>query len=208
MGTAWKNNGGAVRAVLCHDIDLTTVLLTGAQFRHGAIAHSLQCFWNGDGVLPRVQHAGDTAHRVGMSLADTPPPEGVILSFGQDHGAVEPHEREQTRGPSAGNQGHMPGFPGGSVHVREVLRDTGVGVKAVHHMEAAGKDRGHLRQVRGAAAAEDEDVDLSGVLVQGVRRVHRRAGQSMDRGGSTPGKHTGQLRIGVLRHGTLHAQGP
>ena len=198
-------NGGFVRAFLCHHIDLAAMLLPCGQLRHGAAAHRFQRLGYGNGVLPRVGYALNTAHRVAVALTDAAAPEGVILSFGQNDGTVEPGEGKHARIPAAGNQRHMAAFLCGGVHVGKMLRDAGVGVKAVHHIDLLCQCRRHLRQICGASAADDKHVKLICPGVQLGGGIDRSAGQGFDKGGIAPREHAVKLRVAVLGDGALHA---
>ena len=81
-----------------------------------------------------------------------------------------------------------------------------MGVKAVHHIKQPGKLRRLHRQVGGAAAAENEDVDLLCHLLRhicGVNRNIRRQDFYVFR--IPPGKNGRQLHIRILPQGALHA---
>ena len=79
-------HAGGISTVLEHHKTLAGVLLAGGKLRAAAGAHGIQRGVDGNGVLARVSHALDAADSVGMALADSLAPEGVILSGGQ-HGA-------------------------------------------------------------------------------------------------------------------------
>ena len=77
---------GAVRTFRGHDKDLSLMhlprgesgLLAASNARHGAIDRN--------GVLSRIQHARNAAHRVGVSLAHALAPEGVVLALRENCG--------------------------------------------------------------------------------------------------------------------------
>ena len=198
-------DGGLVRAVLRDDVDLPAVLLPRDELRHFTAAHGIQRLGDGHGVLPRVGNAFDAAHRIGVPLTDAAAPECVVPALGEDDGGVEPVQREHARVPAAGDQCDVTALFRGGVDIREMFRDAGVGVEAVYDIEASGERRRYLRQVGGAAAAEDQHVDLIPITVDVRRSADRRAGLRFNVCGIAAREYANQLRVGVLRDGALNA---
>ena len=196
---------GLVGALGRNHIAFAQVLLPCGQLRHGAAANRVQRCLDGHGVLPRVQHAVDAAHRVRVPLADAAAPERIVRAVRQDRRRIQAVQRKHARVPPAGNQRDMAALFGRRVHRVKVLRNVGVGVKRVDDVEITRKHRRHLRQVSGAAAADDDQVDLVFVLQQVGRRKDRGAGQGFDAFGRAPRKDADQLCVPGLADGALHA---
>lgn len=146
-------NAGQVGPLLRHYKALPGVLLAGGQLRRAPRPDSLQGLGHGDGVLPGVLHPVDPADGVGVPLADPLPPEGVALPLGQDGLGQQAVQGEHPRVPAHGNGRHLAAGLGRGVHLRKMLGDVGVGVKAVHHIKQPGELGCLLGQVRGTAAA-------------------------------------------------------
>ena len=100
----------------------------------------------------------------------------------------------------------MAGILGGGVQGGEVVRDVGVGVEGVHGVEVAHEGRALLGQVRGAAAAQDQDVDVLG--------MGGRVGQGQDGHAGrvqgealrvAAGKDRGKFHVRGVAQGELHA---
>ena len=199
-------NALLVRAFLGHDEALAGVLFAGGQLGGFAIAHTLQRALHGDRILARVLHALNAADRVGMALAHALAPEGIARALREDCVGIETVEREETRIPAAGDQGGATaGFRGG-VHGGKMLRDSGVRVEAVHHVKQGGAAGRLLGEIRRAAAAEDQHVQLILPLREIVRRMHAHTGRKHGDGGRiTAGKHSVQLHVRILPDGALHA---
>lgn len=141
-----------------------------------------------------------------MALADALAPEGVGLSLRENGPGVDPVQGKQAGVPAGGDDRRFSGGPGGGVHIGEVLRDAGVGVKAVHHVEQGGQPGGLLRQVGGAAAAEDHHIDGVNQFFRLIHGVNGYVwGADLDTLGSAAGQDGGQLHIRVLTGGGLHA---
>ena len=137
------------------------MLLAGGELRAFPGTHGLHRFGDGNGILSCIQHPGETADGVGMALADAPAPEGIVLPLGEDDGLVQPGQGEKARVPAHGDKAQVAPLPGCRIHRGEVLRDAGMGIKGVHHIEELREAGSLLRQVRGAAAADEEHIDLS-----------------------------------------------
>ena len=100
----------------------------------------------------------------------------------------------------------MAALPGRRVHSLEMLRDIGVRVKAVHHVEVPGEPGRLHRQVGGAAAAEDHHVDLVLHSHSRLHRQHLHAGsENLHARRIAPGKHRRQLHVRIVLHRALHA---
>ena len=88
----------------------------------------------------------------------------------------------------------------------KVFRDARVGVKAVHHIEQLGECRCLFRQIRCAAAAENQHIDFV-LPVGGFIRFHY--GDACRRElhicRIPPCEHGHQLHIRIFLHGAFHA---
>ena len=207
-GLDGRFNGGLVGALLGHHIAVTGMLFPGGQFGIFALADPLQGLRYGNGVLTGVGHAGNPADGVGMALAYALAPEGIVLALGQNGRGIETVDREQARVPAQGDHSHMAAGLGGSVHGGEVGRDVGMGVKAVDDMKLLGQGRGHGGQVRGGAAAENQNVHLVLPAEDVVQRCHGDAGGADGQGSRVAaGKYHSQIHVCVLGDGAFHAPG-
>ena len=141
-----------------------------------------------------------------MPLADALAPEGVARAVRKHGVRIHAVEGEQARIPAAGDESRVAGLLRGLVDGGKMLRNPRVRVKAVHHVEQGRAARRLLRQIGGAAAAEDQHVETILPLRQDVRRKHRHI-RRKDRhaGRIAPRKDSGQLHIAILPHGALHA---
>ena len=193
-------------ALLEHHPALAGVLLTRGQLRVAAGAHRLERGGHGDGVLARIGHAGDAAQRVGVSLGNAAAPEGVVRTLRQDAVGVQAVQREQARIPTAGDERAGAGVAGRRVDVREVRGDVGMRVERVHHVVQRRVLRRLLGQVGGAAAAQDEHVD---VLVAGLKIGHGTNGHALGGDAHACGVatrvHRRQLHVVVLANSQLNA---
>ena len=59
---------------------LSGMLLSGGQNRILTVSDSFQCGLYGNGILLGILDTGDTTDGIGMSLADTLTPEGIIAA--------------------------------------------------------------------------------------------------------------------------------
>ena len=59
---------------------LSRMLLSGGQHRILTVSDSFQCGLYGNGILLGILDTGDTTNGIGMSLADTLTPEGIIAA--------------------------------------------------------------------------------------------------------------------------------
>ena len=142
-----------------------------------------------------------------MALAHAAAPEGVVAALGQDHVAEQALQREQAGIPAARDQAHMAAFLRRGIDGGEVLRDVVVGVEAVHDVAEPGVARGLLGQVRRAAAAQDQHVDVVGgarLKLACIANRHALGGDG-HRGGVAAREHRGELRVRILADGQLHA---
>ena len=99
----------------------------------------------------------------------------------------------------------MSGFAGRGIHIREMLRNPGMGIKGIDHVEMLCQGGRHFRQVGSTAAADDHHVNLIFKTVHVRRRVDRRAGNRLHSRGIPAGKHAGQFHVRVLADRQLHA---
>ena len=182
------------------------MLLARGQLRVATGTHGIERGGHGDGVLTRIGHAGDAAQRVGVPLGNTAAPERVVRALRQDAVGVQAVQREQTRVPTAGDERAGTGVASRRVDVREMRRDVGVRVKRVHHVVQRGVLRRLLGQVGGAAAAQDEHVD---VLVAGLKVGHGTDGHALGGDAHACGVaarvHRRKLHVIVLANGQLNA---
>ena len=162
-----------IRAFLKDDEALSCVFLSCGKLRVLPISHSLKRRVHRDGVLLRILHARHSADGVGMSLTYALAPEGIVLAVRKDGVGIQSVEGEHSRIPTHGDDADMTAFLCGRVYIRVVLRDLCVSVKTVDHVEHAGKLRRLLRQVSGASAAEDENVDLILPLIRVLDPAYR-----------------------------------
>ena len=195
-----------VGAFLEHHPALARVLLTRGQLRVAAGAHRIERGGHRDGVLARIGHAGDAAQRVGMSLGNAAAPERVVRALRQDAVGVQAVQREQARVPTAGDERAGTGVTSSRVNVREMRRDVGMRVERVHHVVQRRVLRRLLGQVGGAAAAQDEHVD---VLVAGLKVGHGTNGHALGGDAHACGVaarvHRCELHVVVLANGQLNA---
>jgi len=197
---------GGVGAFLQHHEAFAQVLLARGQLGVRARAHGLEGALDRDGVLLRVGHALDAAHGVRVALAHATAPERVVGALRQDAVAHQAVEREQARIPAARDERGLAGARRRGVHGREVGGDVRMRVEAVHDVVERRVVRRLLRQVGGAAAAEDEHVDG---LIAALERCGRLHGQAF--GGHLHARrvaariHRHQLNVIVLTNGQLDA---
>ena len=143
-----------------------------------------------------------------MALADTPAPEGIVGPLGEHGLAQQAGQREEAGVPAHRNHRHLAPGLGGALHRGKVLGDAGVGVKAIYHVVEGGQFGGLLRQVGGAAAAENHHVNFfpPGIPLRLACPAHRDARCERREGGRVPpGEDGGQGGVGVLPDGVLHA---
>ena len=196
----------SVGALLEHHPALAGVLLARGQLRVAAGAHRIERGGHGDGVLARIGHAGDAAQRVGVSLGHAAAPERVVRALRQDAVGVQAVQREQARVPAAGDERARAGFAGRRVDVREMRGDVGVRVERVYHVVQRRVLRRLLGKVGGAAAAQDEHVD---VLVAGFQVGHGTNGHALGGDAHACGVatrvHRRELHVVVLANSKLNA---
>ena len=150
---------GGVSSFLKNHKAFTGVLLSGGEIRRGAAANSLQGTVYRDGVLSGILNSRDASYCIRMSLAYPLAPEGVVLAVGKSRGCIKSGQRKQTGIPAAGDNRDLSGSFCGSIHIAVMLRDSGMGVKAVDNVEESGINRGLLRKIGCAAAAENHNVN-------------------------------------------------
>ena len=188
-----------------HHITFPGVLLPGGQFRLAAAAHRFQGCFHRHRILLGVFDTGNPADGVTVALADPFAPEGIILSFRQDGVAVQPGQGKQAGIPAYGNNSQMAGSPGRLVHCCKMFRDPGMGVEAVDHVEHPGHFRSLHRQIRSAAAAEDQHIDAVLPVGHILYIDHRHIGRGDFPLGRTPaGEHRCQFHIRRLLQSTFH----
>ncbi len=201
-------DGCLVGTLLGHHIAITGVLFPGSQIGGLAAANPIHGLRHRNRVLPAVQNAGNPANRVGMALADALAPEGIVLALGQDGGGIQPVHREQTRIPAHRDERNVTAFGCRPIHRREMGRNRRMGIERVNHVEVTGNSRGHLGQIRGAAAAENHYINLilpCRHVLQGQNRHVR--GHNLHSGRIPAGENRSQSHIRILADGALHAPG-
>src|SRR5699024_8912974 len=134
---------GGVRSVLQDDVTVTRVLLPRLEVWAGAAAGRVDGRLGWHPVLDATGNTGDATNRIGVTLAEAPPPERVGGTSRQDRLTVETVEGEQARIPTGGDEADRVSVAGGRIDAIEVLVDAGVGVEAVDDVEASSKV-GHL----------------------------------------------------------------
>ena len=139
-----------------------------------------------------------------MALADAAAPEGVVLAVRQDDIHIQAGQGEETGIPAGADNRGMRAQQGSLIHIGKVFRHPGMGIKGIHHVEALRQHGGHFRQIRSAAAADDNNVNLTGVVFHVLRGIHRRAGQGFHRLRIPAGKHAEQLRVRILPDRQFH----
>ena len=147
----------------------------------------------------------DAADGVAVALANTLAPERVVLAFREDGLGVHAVQAEHTRIPTDGDHRDLAGSLGSSVNSGEVLRNLGVGVEGVDHVEHGGVLRGEHRQVGSGTATDDEQVHLAfpGFHFRDVQ--HRNARRlDLDRSGVTTSENSDEFHIRSLLHGAFH----
>ena len=181
------------------------MLFAGGEGRRFSGSDLFQRLRDRHGVLSGVLHAGDAADGVGVPLADSPPPEGIIRPVRQDSRGIKPVQGEKSRIPAARDQSDSAACLRRGVHPLKVFRDPRMGVKAVDHVEVPCQRRRRFGQVGSASAAEDQDVDpvLKGSHFRGGK--HFRSGQRLHACGVAAGKNADELRIRILPDGAFHA---
>ena len=147
-----------ISAVFCNDIADTCMLLAGGEDRLLCAAHTLKRCFGRNRILPCIQHTVDPADRIGVPLTYARPPEGVIRAVGQDRLPVQAVEGEHARIPAGRDDRKSAVCTAGLIDRRKMRRDFCVCVKTVNNVEILRKLHGLLRQVVGAAAAENHDV--------------------------------------------------
>ena len=70
-----------VSALFCYHETLSGVLLSGGQYRIFTVSDSFQCGFYGNGILLGILDTGNPADGIGMSLADTLPPESIVTAI-------------------------------------------------------------------------------------------------------------------------------
>ena len=78
-------------------------------------------------------------------------------------------------------------------------------IEAVHYVKVFRELRRHFGQIRRAAAADDQHVDLIAKIRDRIGAVHRHAGKGFHCCRIAPRKHGDKLCIRVLPHGAFHA---
>ena len=199
-------NPGQVCPLFRHDKAFSGVHVTGLKYRIFSLPDLLNRRLYRNGILSGVFDPADPADRVGMSLADAPAPEGIIGAFRQTGCRDHTVQGEHTGIPAHGNNADLTAFTGCRVDRGKMLRNPGMGIKAVDDIE-------HLRvfgcldrQVGRAAAAEDHHIDFifKGRNLRHVMYAHAfRA--DLQCFGRPSGEDSLQLHVGILPDGALHA---
>src|SRR5690554_6320618 len=99
-----------------------------------------------------------------MPLAKPLAPEGVGLALWQDDFTEQAVQGKQTGVPTDGNQRHIAARSRRSVYRFKILRDTRVGVVAIHGIELGRQCGALLRQIVLRTAAQDQHINLLLVL--------------------------------------------
>ena len=159
---------------------------------------------NRDGVLTGINNTRDTTDGVGVALAYAAAPEGVVRAVGQRGAGIQAGEREEAWIPTAADDADGAGLTGRGVHVGKVSGDVGVRVKAVHHGEELGQLWGLLGQVGGAAAADDDDVNLIGHLGHLAPGIHGRVSCDLHACGVATGEDGNKVHVGGVSDGGLY----
>jgi hypothetical protein len=130
---------------------------------------------------------------------------GWAYAVGQHRLAEHPHPREQSRMPAGRDQRGGASAARRRVDRGDVFGDTGMHVEAVHGVKERGEIQPLLRQVALGAAAQDSDVDLAQMPVDGVRPRNGRAGRRAHGGRNAAGEYPGQRLIWIPGERGLHA---
>src|SRR5699024_1387848 len=128
---------GGVRSVLQDDVTVTRVLLPRLEVWAGAASGRVDSRLGWHRVLDATGDTGNSTNRIGMTLAEAPPPERVGGTCRQDRLTIETVEGEQARIPAGGDEADGASVAGGRIDTIEVLVDAGVGVEAVDDVEAS-----------------------------------------------------------------------
>ena len=141
-----------------------------------------------------------------MALADAFAPECVRCSSGKHSARIYSVQREHAGIPAAGNDADLAGLFRSRVHIREVLRNVCVCIKTVDYIVKSCVFGTLDRQVRCAAAAEDQHVHRNFLLHKGVFPVNFDAGGlDLKSRGIAAGKHADEFHIGVAADRLLNA---
>ena len=199
-------NARLVSALFCHNKALTYMLFSDRKLGISTAAHRFQRRLDGDGILLAVGNALDAANGIRMSLAHALAPEGIILAVGQNGVAKQTVQREHAGIPADRDHRDMSALACGFIYVFKMLRDLGVGVKAIHHVKALCK-RGRLHgQIGRRSPANDHHVNFISHFHDLVGRHHGNPrGAELDRVGVAARKDRHKLHIAVLRDRALHA---
>ena len=183
----------------------TGVLLASGEFRHRTATDSFESCFDRAGVLLSVLHALDAADSVAMTLGNALAPERVVLAFREDRLGIHAVQAKHTRIPTNGDHGNLVCALGSGVNSCEVLRNLGVRVEGVDHVEHRSVLRGKHRQVCSRATANDEHVHLVLPCFH-FRNIENRNASSLDldRRRITTSENSDEFHIRSLLHGAFH----
>ena len=155
---------------LCHSLSIgtffkdsknfTRMFFPRRKFRVLAGTNRVKSGFHGNGVLLGVLDTGNAANRVTVALADAFAPEGIVLPYGKNGMAIDAGKGKQARVPANGDDPDVICFLTGCINGRKMVRNAGMCIKAIHHVEFLYILRRLFRQVRCTAAADNEDIDL------------------------------------------------
>ena len=109
-------------------------------------------------------------------MAEAAAPERIVLAVGQNAVCIKADQREHPRIPACGNQRNLAAALCSGIDCGKMFRDFRVGVETVHDIEESCILGSLLGKIRGASAAQNQDIDLIGPLSELSDANDRNAG--------------------------------